>query len=145
MPFLCSEPSEDVQLDRSNLFYFKFNCEPFEFENRLAEIFEDCKFDYPDNESALVGLIDKAAVEKIAELKKVDSSWTILSYAEYLKQKQANQRPAKKTKVENKVGKCADASDEPVKPNSNPVPSNVQASQVSVETPKPTFAVVNDW
>lgn len=103
MPFLCSEPSEDVPLDRSNVFHFKFNCEPFEFENRLAEIFEDCKFVFPDNESCLVGLIDKAAARKIAELKRIDSSLAILSYAEYMKRKHASERLSK-----TRTGKCTD-------------------------------------
>lgn len=100
VPFLSTEPSEDTQLDRSKVFFIKFNCEPFELENRLAAMFENCRLAFLDNESCLVGIEDKEARTKIAGLRKIDSSLMVLTYAEYKKCEQAKQGPTKKSKIE---------------------------------------------
>lgn len=104
IPYLSSEPKEDVQPDRNNVFFVQFKCEPFQLENQLTELADDCRFAFLDSESCLVGIGDKEAVKKIVDLKRTDSSLTILTYAEYKKaaSEQTNQRPLKKAKIESR-------------------------------------------
>ena len=93
---MSSDPSEDVQPDRSSVFFIRFNCEPLKLKSQLESTFESCRFEFEDSESCLVGIRGQQVEKKMAYLNKTDPSLDILTYAQYKKLQQASQRPAKK-------------------------------------------------
>lgn len=55
IPYLTTDPNENIKLDRSNVFYLEFDCEPAELEDNFND-FKNFRIDYLSDNSCLIGI-----------------------------------------------------------------------------------------